>query len=100
MNTRRMTLLVAIVLALGTGYITLSYLQSQRQATPQTTELRSILVAGVDIPARSKITRDMLRRSERPTAEVEPDAMLDEKQTDGTLALISIPAGAPIRTRS
>jgi len=96
MNTRRMTLLIAIVLALGTGYLTISYLGSLKSQAPQQSDMRSVLVAGVDIPARSKITADMLRRSQRSASEVDPDAVLEPKQAIGTLALITIPAGSVI----
>jgi pilus assembly protein CpaB len=96
MNTRRMTLLIAIVLALGTGYLTISYLGSLRSQAPQQADLRPIIVAGIDIPARAKITPDMLRSSQRAATEVDPDAVLDPKQAVGSLALISIPAGSVI----
>ena len=96
MNTRRMTLLIAIVLALGTGYLTISYLGSLRAEAPPQVTMRSIVVAGQDIPARAKITPEMLKIVQRATNEVEPDAVVEPKQTIGTLALITIPAGAAI----
>ena len=97
MNTRRITMLVAAVLALGTGYLTLSYLTSIRPHTPvaQAT-LRSIVVADQEIPARTTVTAAMLRRTQRVADQVEPDAIDDDRHAVGSLALISIPAGATI----
>jgi pilus assembly protein CpaB len=96
MNTRRMTLLIAIVLALGTGYLTISYLGSLRAEAPQQVTMRTVIVAGQDIPARAKITAEMLKVEQRNAAEVDPDAVVDGKQAVGTLALITIPAGGAI----
>ncbi|MBC5811681.1 MAG: Flp pilus assembly protein CpaB [Candidatus Eremiobacteraeota bacterium] len=99
MNTRRITLIVAVVLAIGTGILTLRYLSSIQQTQvvekPQA-ELKQILVAGKDIPARSRITPDMLTRVSRPANEIEPGALADPKQAQGDIALISIPSGSTI----
>ena len=54
MNVRRTTLLIAIVLAVGTGWLTLTYLSSLRPAQSQQ---RQVLVATQDIPARTQIRR-------------------------------------------
>lgn len=97
MNTRRITLLTAVVLALGTGYLTISYLGSLKaQGSSQQGVRRVVIVAAVDIPARARITRAMLGRSERAAAEVDPDAIAGERAAEGSLALISIPIGATI----
>jgi pilus assembly protein CpaB len=95
-NTRRITLLVAVVLALGTGILTLRYLASLQQVQQQSVELRPIVIAARDIPARAKITPDMLARSQRPATEIEPGALGDEKQAEGDIALITIPAGSTL----
>lgn len=95
-KTRRITLIVAAVVALGTGVLTVNYLGGlHEKAAPQAAP-RTILVAGQDIPARTKITREMLRQSSRAANEVDPDAVLDPRQIDGKLALITIPAGSII----
>ncbi len=97
MNTRRITLLVAVVLAIGTGILTLRYLSSiQQQQQVQQVENRPIIVANRDIPARAKITPDMLTRTVRPGNEVEPGALSDPKQAEGDIALITIPSGSTI----
>lgn len=98
MNTRRITLLVAVVLAIGTGFLTLRYLMSvQRESQTQAqVESKPILIASRDIQARAKITPDMLTRTNRPANEVEPGALADPTQAQGDIALISIPAGSTI----
>ena len=100
MNTpRRITLIVAVVLALGTGILTLRYLASLQQKADvqqQAVETRAIIIAARDIPARAKITPDMLIRSQRPGSEIEPGALADAKQAEGDIALITIPAGSTL----
>lgn len=99
MNTRRITLIVAVLLAVGTGIITLRYLSSlnqQNQAQQQQVELRPIVIANRDIQARAKITPDMLTKTTRPANEVEPQALSDPKQAEGDVALITIPQGSTL----
>jgi pilus assembly protein CpaB len=95
-KTRRITLIVAAIVAIGTGVLTVNYLGGlQQKAAPQQAP-KAILVAGQDIPARTKITRDMLRETQRAANEIESDAILDPRQIDGKLALITIPTGSII----
>jgi pilus assembly protein CpaB len=97
-KTRRITLIVAAIVAIGTGILTVNYLGGlQQKAAPQQAP-RTILVAGQDIPARTKITREMVVQSSRPANEVDPDAVLDPRQLDGKLAMITIPTGSTITT--
>jgi pilus assembly protein CpaB len=49
-----------------------------------------------DIPARGKITLDMVRSTTRATSDVDPDAVSDPKIVNGALALITIPSGSVI----
>lgn len=96
MNTRRTTLIVAIVLAIGTGWLTLNYLSGlQRQANDNSAP-RMIIVAAQDIPARVPITAAMLARVSRPASAVEPDAVSDPSKILGALSLITIPAGSSV----
>ncbi len=99
MNTRRITLIVAVVLAVGTGVLTLKYLSSiNQQAAPVATqtEMKSVVITNRDIAVRSKITADMLTKVTRPAAEAEPQAISDPKQADGDVALIAMPAGSTV----
>jgi pilus assembly protein CpaB len=93
MNVRRTTLLIAIVLAVGTGLLTLFYLNSLR---PQQSAPRQVLIASQDIPARIRITAAMLHTETRPASALEPDAISNPDQAVGSLALITIPAGAQL----
>jgi pilus assembly protein CpaB len=98
-NTRRITLIVAVVLALGTGILTLRYLtsiQHQADVKKEAVEMRPIVVAARDIPARAKIMPDMLTRTQRNVPEIEPGALADPKLAEGDIALITIPAGSTI----
>ena len=99
MNTRRITLIVAVLLAVGTGILTLRYLSSiNRQAQTQTpiAESKSVVIANRDIPARGKITPEMLTLVSRPGNAIEPGALSDPKEAEGDVALIAIPANSTI----
>jgi pilus assembly protein CpaB len=92
-NTRRTTLLIAIILAVGTGWLTLTYLSALR---PANNAQRPVLVATQEIPARSRITATMVSKEMRPAQGVDPDAIADPTQAVGSLALITIPSGGQI----
>jgi pilus assembly protein CpaB len=92
-NTRRTTLLIAIVLAIGTGWLTLTYLSALK---PAGSEARPVLIAAQEIPARERITEAMLTKATRPSSALEPDAIADPAQAIGSLALITIPAGSQL----
>ncbi len=93
MNTRRTTLLIAIILAVGTGWLTLTYLSALK---PANNAQRAVLVATQEIPARSRITAEMVAKQMRPAQGVEPDAVAEPAQAVGSLALITIPNGGQI----
>lgn len=99
MNTRRMTLLLAILLAIVTGWLTLNYVNGLKRSelanngAPQT-----VVVAAVDIPARTTITPSMLQERSIPTSAVDPQAIQQPAQAAGQLSLITIPAGSQITT--
>ncbi len=93
MNTRRTTLLIASILAVGTGWLTLTYLSSLR---PPSGEQRTVLIAAQDIAPRERITDAMLSKQVRSANAVEPGAISDPSQAVGSLALITIPAGTQL----
>jgi pilus assembly protein CpaB len=96
MNTRRTTLLIAIVLALGTGWLTLSYLSSVQRANQPAGQPQQVVIATQDIPARVPITDAMVRVETRPQSAVQPGALSDTSKVVGSLALITIPSGSQI----
>lgn len=96
MKGRRTTILVAILLAIGTGWLTLNYLGQLQRQSQTAGAPRRVIVAATEIPARAPITRQMLAVVERPASAVDPDAVSNERAIVGQLALITIPAGATI----
>jgi pilus assembly protein CpaB len=97
MNQKRISLIVAVTLAAGTGFLTLNYLSSVRhQVASEVQQQRQIIVASEDIPARVVITAAMLQHAQRRASEVEPDAIADPAKAIGTYSLISIPSGSTI----
>lgn len=98
MNTRRITLLVAVLLAIGTGWLTLNYVNAVKRTSVANNEPRTVIVAATDIPARTTITPQMLKSETRPASTLEPDAIANVTTANGALSLITIPAGAQITT--
>lgn len=96
MNARRTTLLIAILLAIGTGWLTLNYVNALKRASVASGEQQTIVVAAADIPARTQITPAMLRTVTRPASAVEPGALTDPQKAAGQLSLITIPAGSQV----
>jgi pilus assembly protein CpaB len=93
MNTRRTTFLIAIVLAVGTGWLTLTYLSSQK---PVATEQRPVLVATQEIPARARIVSTMFDTEMRPATAIEPGAITNPAGAVGSLAMVTIPQGSQL----
>ena len=96
MNNRRTTLIVAVILAIGAGWLTLNYLSGLQRQTNANSAPRDVIVAAQDIPARVTITPQMLAHVTRPASAVDPTAVMDPRQAVGALALITIPAGSTI----
>jgi pilus assembly protein CpaB len=93
MNTRRVTLLIAIILAVGTGWLTLTYLSSMK---PAQNEQRPVLIAAQEISARERITETMFHTEMRPQSSLEPDSLGSANQAVGSLAMVTIPLGAQL----
>jgi pilus assembly protein CpaB len=91
-------LIIGLVLALGTGALLLTYLTSLRPSGTAT-QMRGVLVAIHDIPARTDVTSDLFDVVQRTATQVDPDAISDPKDLSGSYALVSIPAGSVV-TRS
>lgn len=97
MNTRRMTLLLAILLAIATGWLTLNYVNGlKRTELANNGAPRTVVVAAVDIPARTTITANMLQERTLPSSAIEPDAFQQPAQAVNQLSLITIPAGSQV----
>jgi pilus assembly protein CpaB len=98
MNPRNVTLLLAAVLALGTGVLLFNYLSGVNMAANKVEAKRVVLVALRTIPAQSVITVDMLDRAVRPATSVEPDSVDPAQMTSvvGSIALVAIPAGGTL----
>jgi len=96
MNNRRTTLIVAVILAIGAGWLTLNYLSSLQRQTNANSAPRDVIVAAQDIPARVPITPEMIAHVTRPSSAVDPNALSDSHEAVGALTLITIPAGSSI----
>lgn len=96
MNTRRTTLIIAIVLAVGTGWLLLTYLGNMQRSSAINNAPVNVIVAAVNIPPRVTITPNMIARVQRPASAVDPDALSDPGKVVGALSLITIPAGSAI----
>lgn len=95
MNSRRIPLIIGLVLALGTGALLLTYLTSLRPTTAAV-PTKPVLVATHDIPARAVVTSDFFTVQQRNAAEVDSDAIGDPKNLAGKYTLVAIPAGSVV----
>ncbi|MBC5799132.1 MAG: Flp pilus assembly protein CpaB [Candidatus Eremiobacteraeota bacterium] len=97
MNSRRITMIIAVVVAVAAGLLTVRYLTAvDRSTQPAVVETKPVLIASVDIPARAKIAPEMLTKVTRPVTQVEPGALSDPHAAEGDLALVSIREGSTI----
>ena len=94
MTTRRTTIIVAVLLALGTGWLTLTYLRSFAAANGNAHRMRTVLIAAKDIPARAPIAADSAIAVSRPADDTDRDAIDAPEKLRGSISLISIPAGS------
>ena len=95
MNKRTLTLVIAAILAVGAGLLAFDYLTSVNKSA-STAPPRGVVVAASDIPARTKITPEMVHQVTRPSDSVDPNALSNVDNVVGTMAMVSIPAGATI----
>ncbi len=95
MNTKRTTLIIALLLAVVTGWLTLSYVRSV-QSQNTLGAARTVYVAASEIPARATITAGMLRPEALPASAAEEDAITDQTGAIGQVSLITIPAGGQV----
>jgi pilus assembly protein CpaB len=94
MTTRRTTIIVAVLLALGTAWLTMTYLRSFAAANNPSGHMRTVLIASKDIPARAPIPADAVVAVSRPADQTDRDAIDAPEKLRGAISLISIPAGA------
>jgi len=95
LNSRKITLIVAVVAAALAGILTIRYLSGIQRSpdTPAVVAQRYVLIAGRTIHAHEKIVPDMLTRVSRPETAVQPGALAEPHEAAGTVALIAIPEG-------
>jgi pilus assembly protein CpaB len=95
MKSRRVPLIIGLVLALGTGALLLGYLTSLRPTT-SAAPTRSVLVATHDIPAGTAATSDLFTSEQRNASDVDSDAISDPVMLAGEFTLVAIPAGSVV----
>ncbi|MBV9439300.1 MAG: Flp pilus assembly protein CpaB, partial [Candidatus Eremiobacteraeota bacterium] len=99
MTSRRIPLIVGLVLALGTGVLMLTYLGRVRASAAAPSVRHKVLVAAHDLAARAPISPRDITVVERPANDIDVDAIDAPQRAIGKIALITIPAGSAI-TRS
>jgi pilus assembly protein CpaB len=95
MKTRRVPLIIGLVLALGTGVLLLGYLRSLRPSGIAA-QTRPVLVAKHDIAARAPLASDQFTVEQRIASQVDSDAISEPNALAGSFALVSIPAGSVV----
>lgn len=95
LNKRSTTILIAVVLALGTGLLLFNYLSTVSH-TAQSAPPRTVVVATQEIMPRTVIKPEMVSLVQRPADSVDPDASTSLGAVVGQMALIDIPAGSAL----
>jgi len=96
-NSRRITMIIAVVVAVAAGLLTVRYLTAvDHSAQPTVVETKPVLIASADIPARAKVAPEMLTKVTRPVTQIEPGALNDPRAAEGDIALVSIREGSTI----
>jgi len=98
LDSRRITLIVAVTMALAAGLLTIRFLNTAQRPTEETTTIptRPVLVASRRIHVHERIVPEMVTRVMRPATQVEAGAFGESRQALGTVALIEIPEGSPL----
>lgn len=95
-SRRTITFMIALLLALATGWLTFTYLRSVNRNVTEVVAPRTIVVAARDIAARSTITADMLTTERRPGNAVDSDSLALPSAAVGSIARITIPRGSTV----
>lgn len=95
LNKRSTTILIAVVLALGTGLLLFNYLSTVSH-TASASPMRSVVLATREIPPHTIVAPEMLAVSDRAQDAVDPDASASAAAVIGQVALIDIPAGSTL----
>jgi pilus assembly protein CpaB len=96
LNRRTVTFMIAGLLALGTGWLTFTYLRSVNRNVSEVIAPRMVVVAARDIPARSTISQDMLVVVQRPGNAVDSDSLTLPSAAVGAVARITMPRGSAV----
>jgi pilus assembly protein CpaB len=97
LNKRSTTILIAVVLAAGTGLLLFNYLSTVAH-TAQAVPMRNVVVATQAISARTVVRSDMVAIAERPEDSVDPDVSTSLGSVVGQMAFIDIPNGSTLST--
>jgi pilus assembly protein CpaB len=95
LNKRSTTILIAVVLALGTGLLLFNYLTTVSH-TAQAAPMRSVVIATQEIAPRTVVRPEMVTVAQRPEDSLDPDASASVGAVVGQIALIDIPAGSAL----
>jgi pilus assembly protein CpaB len=98
LDRRSTTLIIAAILALGTGLLTFNYLTTIGRSRTAVVAPRPVLIASRDIPARVQITGDMVTTAMRPGDAIDPDALSAPQLAIGRVAAVTMPAGSTVTT--
>jgi pilus assembly protein CpaB len=97
LNKRSTTILIAVVLAAGTGLLLFNYLSTVAH-TAQAIPMRSVVIATRAIPARTVVQSDMVTIADRPSDSVDSDVSTSLGSVVGQMAFIDIPDGSTLST--
>jgi pilus assembly protein CpaB len=93
MNRRNIVIAVVAIGALAVGLIVYGVLLTPHKAAVPP---RNVVVAAMNIPAHAHVVAEMVTTEQKPSDQVEPDALADPADAIGMVATSDIPQGAEI----
>lgn len=93
MSRRNITIAVIAVFTLGVALVVYGVLSAPRKAAAPP---RNVVVAAMNIPANARIVPSMVSAVQKPSDQVEPDALVDPADAVGMIATSDIALGATI----
>ncbi len=94
--SRTMMFLIAMGLSIVTALLLWSYTEEQKKKLLQQYQTVEVVVAAEDIPARTRITPDMIATEVVPMQFVQPGAIFTAEDVTGKISLVPIKKGSQI----
>ncbi len=98
MKIKKSIYIIAVIAALLTAFLTISYLNSSKNQIPASLKTEEVIVAIKDIPTNTEITNDMVAIKDVPATSIQVTAIRSLSEAVGQITSSSIISGEQIIT--